>query len=464
MSNRGNFSGQLGFILAATGSAIGLSNIWRFPYLAGQNGGAVFLIIYLLCIFLFCFPVMVGEIAIGRAAGTDAYGAYTKLGGKKWGLLGLFGVLSGIFILSYYNVVAGWAFGYFVEIVFGSLLQEHDYGSFFGSFVNNIRDNFLYSLGFLLLTGWAVVRGIQKGIETANKILMPALFFILIGLILYSLMLPNAWQGIRFYLVPDLSEITPQTVFDALRLAFFTLSLGIGGLITYGSYVKKNDNIVYSSAVVTWADTIVAFLAGLMVFPLVFSAGASPAEGPALVFVVMPKIFQGMGPVIGKLVGGAFFLLLCFAALPSCISMLELPVAYLVDQKKFPRKKVVWILCAVIFVLGLPSLMSLGAVSALNKLSFYKDRDFLTFIADITDITLTIGGCLMCIFITYRWKLYNMNEELTQGNLKFAGSFAQRYINFTIAYVCPLLLGVLSVLIIIDKFWGLSALTTILGF
>jgi neurotransmitter:Na+ symporter, NSS family len=456
MSNRGNFSGRLGFILAATGSAIGLSNIWRFPYLAGQNGGAVFLIIYLLCIFLFCFPVMVGEIAIGRAAGTDAYGAYTKLGGKKWGLLGLFGVMSGIFILSYYNVVAGWAFGYFIETSFGPLLEAQDYGSFFGAFVNNIGRNFFYSLGFLMLTAWAVVRGIQKGIETANRILMPSLFLILVGLIIYSLTLPNAMNGIRFYLIPDFSEITAQTVFDALRLSFFTLSLGIGGLITYGSYVKKTEDIVYSASVVTWADTIVAFLAGLMVFPLVFSAGQSPAEGPALVFIVMPEIFQGMGPTIGRIVGGAFFLLLCFAALPSCISLLELPVAYFVDEKKLPRQKVVWMLCGVIFLLGLPSLMSFGAVPALNRLTFYKERDFLTFIADITDITLTIGGCLMCIFITYRWKILNMNAELAQGNVSFPGSFVRRYINFTIAYVCPALLGVLSVLIIIDKFWGLG--------
>ena len=458
MSNRGNFSGRLGFILAATGSAIGLSNIWRFPYLAGQNGGAVFLIIYLLCIFLFCFPVMVGEIAIGRAAATDAYGAYTKLGGKKWGLLGIFGIISGVFILSYYNVVAGWAFGYFIEITFGSLLQEEDYRTFFGGFVNNVFNNFFYSLGFLALTAWAVVRGIQRGIEVANRILMPALFLILIGLIIYSLTLPNAMQGIRFYLVPDFSEITAQTVFDALRLAFFTLSLGIGGLITYGSYVKRSENIVYSSAVVTWADTIVAFLAGLMIFPLVFSAGQSPAEGPALVFVVMPEIFKGMGPVVGKIVGAAFFLLLCFAALPSCISLLELPVAYLVDEKKLSRKKVVWVLAAVIFVLGLPSLMSFGSVPALNKIFFYKDRDFLTFIADITDITLTIGGCLMCIFIAYRWRIMNFNAELSAGNPGFAGSFVQRYINVSIMYVCPILLGILSVLIIIDKFWGLAAI------
>lgn len=458
MSDRGNFSGRLGFILAATGSAIGLSNIWRFPYLAGQNGGAVFLFIYLMCIFLFCFPVMVGEIAIGRAAGTDAYGAYTKLGGKKWGLLGLFGVICGVFILSYYNVVAGWAFGYFIEITFGSLLSAQDYRKFFGSFINDIGVNLFYSLGFLVLTAWAVVGGIQRGIERANRILMPALLLILLGLIVYSLTLPNAMQGIRFYLVPDLGEITPQTVFDALRLSFFTLSLDIGGLITYGSYVKKSENIVYSASVVTWADTIIAFLAGLMIFPLVFSAGQSPAEGPALVFMVMPEIFKGMGPSLGKIVGAAFFLLLCFAALPSCISLLELPVAYLVDQKKMSRKKVVWILTIIVFLLGLPSLMSFGAVPALNKLGFYKDRDFLTFVADITDITLTIGGCLMCIFITYRWKIHNMNAELTQGNAGFVKNFSRIYINFTIAYICPALLGILSVLIIIDKFWGLSSI------
>jgi neurotransmitter:Na+ symporter, NSS family len=456
MSARGNFSGQVGFILAATGSAIGLSNIWRFPYLAGQNGGAVFLIIYLLCIFLFCFPVMVGEIAIGRAAGSDAYGSYTKLGNKRWGLLGLFGVTSGIFILSYYNVVAAWAFGYFVETSFGSLLGQGDYGAFFSEFVNDPWSNLLYSFIFLFITCLAVAGGIQKGIETANKILMPALFSILVGLIIYSLTLPRAAEGVRFYLVPDLSEITPQTVFDALRLSFFTLSLGIGGLMTYGSYVKKTDNIIYSASVVTWADTIIAFLAGLMVFPLVFSAGQSPSEGPALVFIVMPEIFHGMGPTLGKVIGGAFFLLLCFAALPSCISLLELPVAYFVDQKKFARKKVVWTLFVVIFLLGIPSLLSFGVVPELTHLSFYKRREFLTFIADVTDITLTIGGCLMCVFITYRWKIFNMDVELSQGNPGFMNSLTRKYINFTIVYVCPVLLGVLSILIFIDKFWGLG--------
>jgi neurotransmitter:Na+ symporter, NSS family len=455
MSARGNFSGKAGFILAATGSAIGLSNIWRFPYLAGQNGGAVFLIIYLACIFLFCFPVMVGEIAIGRAAGKNAFGAYKALGNRRWGLLGLFGVLSGILILSYYNVVAGWAFGYFFETASGELFKTREYGSFFQSFINNVEANFFYSFAFLFITAFTVSAGVVNGIEKANRFLMPALLVILFGMIGYSLTLPNAMEGIRFYLVPDIHKITAQTIFDALRLSFFTLSLGIGGLITYGSYLKKEENIVYASSVVTWADTIIAFLAGLMIFPLVFSASLSPAEGPALVFIVMPEIFHGMGPLAGRIIGSTFFLLLCFAALPSCISLLELPVAYFVEELKMPRKKVVWILSLVIFMIGIPSMMSFGVVPELNHLSFYQNRDFLTFVADMTDITLTIGGCLMCVFITYRWKIYNMDHELSIGNSGFMSSLTRKYINATIVYVCPVLLGVLSLLIIIDKFYGL---------
>ncbi|HYC85889.1 MAG TPA: sodium-dependent transporter, partial [Chryseosolibacter sp.] len=292
MSARGSFSGRIGFILAATGSAIGLSNIWRFPYLAGQHGGAVFLIIYLLCIFLFCFPVMVGEFAMGRATRRNPYGAYTTLGSKRWALLGLAGVVSSTLILSYYNVVAAWAFGYFVEISTGSLLGEEDYRAFFGKFVNNVPANLMYSFAFLFATAASVAGGVQKGIERANSILMPGLLIILLGLIGYSLTLPSAQDGVRFYLIPDFSEITPQTIFEALKLSFFTLSLGVGGLMTYGSYMRKDENIIRSSSVITWADTIIAFLAGLMVFPLVFSAGKSPAEGPALVFIVMPEIFR----------------------------------------------------------------------------------------------------------------------------------------------------------------------------
>ncbi|HEY0654827.1 MAG TPA: sodium-dependent transporter [Chryseosolibacter sp.] len=465
MSNRGNFSGRVGFILAAAGSAVGLGNIWRFPYLAGQNGGAAFLFFYLICVFLLCYPVLVGEIAIGRASGTNAFGAYLKLGGKRWSILGMFGIFVAIFILSFYNVVAGWAFGYFLNISFGDLLLEKDFGSFFGYFVNDIinlssakglaNSNLIFSLLFMVATAFIVSRGIQKGIESANKIMMPSLYIILILLIGYSLTLPNAMAGVRFYLLPDFSEMNAQTVFDGLRQAFFSLSLGLGGLITYGSYLKKNENIPAAAGVIALADTSVAFLAGLMVFPLVFSQNLSPAQGPPLVFMVLPSVFQEMGPILGRLVGGSFFLLLCFAALTSTISLLEVPVAYLVDQKRFSRKKAVWFLAIAVFILGLPSMMSQGMVPALNQISFYQGRDFLTLIADLSDISLTVGGCLMCYFIGYRWRIENFNAELALGNSSFTSSFLKGYLNVTIKYVCPILLGIMSILIIIDKFWGL---------
>jgi NSS family neurotransmitter:Na+ symporter len=456
--NRGNFSGRIGFILAAAGSAVGLGNIWRFPYLAGQNGGAIFLVFYLLCIFLLCYPIMVGEIAIGRAAKTDAYGSYKKFGGKRWGVLGLFGIIAGVFILSFYNVVAGWAFGYFLEISFGDLLNQSDFGAFFGNYVNDVSDNLWFSLGFMILTALIVSQGIQKGIEAANKIMMPSLYLILIGLIIYSLTLPNAIEGVKFYLIPDFSELKFQTVFDGLKQAFFSLSLGMGALITYGSYLPKNENITKSAAIISIADSSVAFLSGLMVFPMVAAINAFDVQGPSLVFVVLTEVFHNMGPIVGRIIGGAFFLLLCFAALTSTISLLEVPVTYLVDQKKVNRKKMVWVLAILIFVIGLPSMVSQGMVPALNKLPFYKGQDFLTFISDMCDISLTVGGCLMCIFITYKWKVTNMNEELASGNDQYMSSFIRKYVNFTISYVCPILLGVLSILIIIEKFYGLEKL------
>ncbi len=454
--NRGNFSSRIGFILAAAGSAVGLGNIWRFPYLAGQNGGAAFLFIYLAFIFILCYPVMTAEIAIGRAAGSDAMGSYTKLGNRRWGYLGLFGILAGVFILSFYNVVAGWAFGYFIETSFGSLLTEPDHGAFFSGYVNDISDNLWFSLAFMIVTAIIVSQGIQKGVEAANKIMMPALYVILVLLIAYSLTLPNAIEGVKFYLIPDFSELKLQTVFDGLKQAFFSLSLGMGCLITYGSYLKKEQNISSSAAVISVADTSVAFLSGLMIFPLVFSQNVSPTEGPALVFIVLPKIFHEMGPVVGRVVGGSFFLLLCFAALTSTISLLEVPTAYMVDQKKLKRKTVVWGLAILIFILGLPSMMSQGMIPSLNQLTFYRGRDFLTFVADMCDVMLTAGGCLMCLFITYRWKISNMHDELGNGNPAYRGSLVSFYLNFSITVVCPILLGLLTVLIIIEKFIGLE--------
>jgi NSS family neurotransmitter:Na+ symporter len=459
MANRGNFSSRLGFIMAAAGSAVGLGNIWKFPYEAGQNGGAAFLLIYILLTFLLCYPIMVGEIAIGRSAGSDAYGSYKKLGGKNWGVLGLYGILCGIMILSFYNVVAGWAFGYFIEISFGNLLNHADYGSFFKSYVLDFWDNLIFSVCFMAITAFIVLKGVQKGIEAASKIMMPTLFAILIALIIYSITLPNAGAGISFYLLPDFSKINFQTIYSAMGQAFFSLSLGMGALITYGSYVNKNQNILGSAATITAMDMSVAFLSGLLIFPLVFSQGQSPEEGPALVFVVLPGIFNSMGPVLGRVIGGGFFLLLCFAALTSTISLLEVPVAYFVDQRKWSRKAATWILATVVFVLGLPSMLSQGAVDVFSSLSFYQGKSALDFVSEVfSDISLPLGGCLMTIFIVTRWSTKAMSEELYHGNEGYRNSFLEKYINFTIRYVCPVLLGIFSILIIIDKFIGIDKL------
>lgn len=454
--SRGNFASRVGFILAAAGSAVGLGNIWRFPYEAGQNGGAAFLVLYFIITFLICYPIMLGEIAIGRRTEANTYGAYKTLGGKRWGLLGILGILCGIMILSFYNVVAGWAFGYFLEISFSDLLETPDYGAFFQQYVINFWDNLFFSACFMVITAFIVSRGVQKGIEAASKIMMPTLFLILFVLIGYSLTLDNALKGIKFYLLPDLSKIDFETLYSATGHAFFSLSLGMGALITYGSYVSKQQNILRSAFIITIMDMSVAFLAGLMIFPLVFSQDVSPSAGPSLVFVVLPAIFHAMGPILGKVIGGLFFLLLCFAALTSTISLLEVPVAYMVDEKKFRRTRVTWFMALLIFVLGLPSMLSLGAVEFLSALPFYNDKSTLDFVSELfSEIGLPLGGWLMTLFIAIRWKTHNMNEELSQGSPGFKGSFLQKYISFTIQFVCPVLLGIFSILIILDKFFGI---------
>lgn len=459
MAGRGAFSSKLGFIAAAAGSAVGLGNIWQFPYVTGQNGGAAFLLIYVGWIVFIGLPVMVGEIAIGRRTQANPYGAYKQLGGKSWALLGLFGILCGIMILSFYNVVSGWAFGYFLQVAFGDLLREPDYSGFFGNYVRDFGDNLLYSLGFMLITAIIVYQGVQKGIEGAAKLLMPALFFILVSLIVYGLTLPNAMDGVRFYLFPDFSLLTVRSVYSALGQAFFSLSLGMGALITYGSYVSKQDNIISSAGLVTVTDTSVAFLAGLMIFPLVFSTGQSPSEGPGLVFVALPAVFESMGPVLGKLIGGGFFLLLCFAALTSTISLLEVPVAYLVDEKKWPRKKAVIVMAIIVFGIGVPSMLGFGAVDTFTSFTFYEGsvKSVMDVVQDLFYVVgLPLGGFLMSLFIATRWKIHNLSEEVSHGNPGYIGSTVEKFISTMIIYICPLVLGAMFVLTMLQKFFGIS--------
>lgn len=458
MASRSGFSSRIGFIAAAAGSAVGLGNIWKFPYETGQNGGAAFLIIYLICIFLIGFPVMVGEIAIGRKTQLNPYGAYKKLGGSGWGLLGLWGVLCGAMILSFYNVVAGWAFGYFIETGFGSLLAAEDHGAFFGKYVANINDNLIYSFAFMVITAFIVIRGVQNGIEAASKVLMPMLYIILIALILYAVTLPGATDGLSFYFNPDFSKLTFATVYSALGQAFFSLSLGMGALITYGSYISKEENILDSAAIVSVADTSVAFLAGLLIFPLVFSQGMEPGAGPGLVFVTLPGVFEAMGGG-GAFVGAAFFLLLSVAALTSTISLLEVPTAFLVDQYKMKRPLAVTLLAGIIFLMGLPSMLSQGASEFFTEFVTYDGgpKDFLTLIGDIfSEVGLPLGGFLMCVFIALKWKKENLEDEVAIGNPGYRTAWIRPYLNVMITIVCPIVLGIITILTIFDKFFGMS--------
>jgi NSS family neurotransmitter:Na+ symporter len=458
---RGTFSNRLGFIAAAAGSAIGLGNIWKFPYEVGENGGAAFLVIYLLFAFLICMPIMVGEISMGRNTRSNPYGAFKKLGNKNWAIVGFSGVLIGVFILSFYNVVAGWAFGYFLQISFGDLLQQSDYSAYFSNYVANVGDNLIFSLAFMILTALIVIAGVKKGIERWTKILMPLLIALIVGLIIYGITLPNASQGLEFYLVPDFSKVTANTYYMALSQAFFSLSLGMGAIITYGSYISKNDNIITSAALVTTADALIAFMAGLMIFPLVFFQGIEPAEGPGLVFVSLPAIFEAMGPTLGPVIGGSFFLLLCFAALTSTVSLLEVPTAFLTDETSWSRKKSVIGLAAVIFVLGLPSMLGQGAVSWLTEFVSYggETHSFMGVVIDVfSDVGLPLGGFLISIFVAYKWKVQRAADEIEKGNQKFRGSLSEKFFNIVISYVSPVVVGLMVIVILLNKFVGLDLL------
>ncbi len=455
MSGRGSFTNRLGFIAAAAGSAVGLGNIWKFPYEVGNNGGAAFVVVYLICAFILCFPIFVAEVAIGRRTTLNPYGAFTSLSNPRWGLVGIVGVLCGFMILSFYNVVAGWAFGYFLHMLSGDFEIAKD----FVGYTTDFTDNLFFSASFMIATALIVSGGVQKGIEKWSKILMPALVAILIFLIIYALTLNNAWKGVEYYLVPNFDRVTAKTVYTALSQAFFSLSLGMGALITYGSYVGKNENIITASAIVTLSDTTIAFLAGLMIFPLVFFQGLEPSAGPGLVFVVLPGVFETMGPIMGRIVGGSFFLLLCFAALTSTVSLLEVPVAYVVDQKKWHRKTAVWILAAAIFVIGLPSMLSTGAVDFFTNFISYggAPHDFLSVVSDVfSDTLLPFGGVMISLFAAYVWKTQNLSEEIAAGHPSYRGSFVEKFINAMISFVCPVIIGTVFVITILQKFIGIT--------
>jgi NSS family neurotransmitter:Na+ symporter len=351
---RGQWGSKFGFIMAAAGSAVGLGNIWRFPYLTGENGGAAFVLVYIFCVVLVGAPMLINEIALGRLTGKNPVSAFQSLqGNKAWVFFaGVLPLVVTFVVLSYYSIIAGWTVGY----IFTSLFSIQ---TSFTEFIANPTVVLPLGAFVILATAWIVLGGVSGGIEKATKIMMPALFLLLIIVILRSVTLPGAGKGIEYYLIPDFSKINGMVILKALTQAFFSLGIGWGMMITYGSYLPKNQNIVTSSLWVGAMDTSVALLAGLMVFPAVFAFNMSPSEGPTLVFSVLANIFQEMP--LGNVAGALFFLLLFLAAITSTISMLEAPAAYFMDTRKWSRKKAAWLVAIVAFLFGIPSALSNGA-------------------------------------------------------------------------------------------------------
>ncbi|HMA76706.1 MAG TPA: sodium-dependent transporter, partial [Candidatus Krumholzibacteriaceae bacterium] len=329
VSKRGQWGSNIGFILAAAGSAIGLGNIWRFPYVVGENGGGAFLIIYLFCILLLGLPVMLAELTLGRYSRKNPVGAFESIRPRTpWKIVGFLGVITGICILSYYSVIAGYTLGYIGKTLAGNHAD-------FQSFSSNPFSAISLFIIFTVITVLVVQGGIKNGIERWAKILMPLLLFLMIALIIRSVTLEGAGKGLVFYFKPDFSKVTGHTFLAAMGQAFFSLSLGMGCMITYGSYLPENSNLLLNGTSVALFDTLIALMSGLLIFPALFASGMDPAAGPSLVFEVLPKIFSSIPG--GSIIGASFFLLLSIAALTSTISLLEVATAYFVDEKGWVR-------------------------------------------------------------------------------------------------------------------------------
>lgn len=417
LQERGSWTSRVGFVLAAAGSAVGLGNIWRFPYMVGQNGGFAFLIVYLAIVFTFGLSVMLAEIVIGKAAQRNPVGAFARLGGGLWPLVGFMGVAAGFIILSYYSVVAGWTIAYIFKSPAGLLTHTDpkELGEIFGKFISDPVQPLIYHAVFMGLTMLVVLGGIEKGIERWCKVLMPALFGILIVLIVRSMTLEGAFEGVKFYLRPDFSKINAKVFLSALGQAFFSLSLGMGAMITYGSYLSKEENAISSAAWVTSLDTAVAFLGGLVVMPAVFAFGFDPAAGPGLTFVTLPAVFAKMP--LGVLWAVLFFVLLFFAALTSSISLLEVVVAYFVDEMGMSRARATWIFGLIIFLLGIPSSLSLGIWGDF-KIMGKGFFDFMDYLA--SNILLPLGGIFIALFVGWFFWDRAVREATSEGRYPFS--------------------------------------------
>jgi NSS family neurotransmitter:Na+ symporter len=438
---RATWGSRLGFIFAVAGSAIGLANIWRMPYLVGENGGAAFLFVYLLCLIFIGFPVFMAEMVIGRATQTSPSGAFGKLGGSNaWSWVGKTTIITGFIVSTFYSAVAAWILGYLFEAIAGNITSFTHADLAMAHYVS-LTGNPIWGLGFhflfLIMCVFVLYSGVRGGIERGNKIMMPLLFLVLILLVIKGLTLPNSFEGIKFLLSPDWSELTPAAIVIALGQSFFTLSLGQGTMVTYGSYLSKNDNLVTNCFPVVIMDTLASILAAIAVFSIVFAGGMKPDSGPGLIFHTLPMIF-GQIPG-GYFVAVMFFFLVLLAALSSQISAMEPSIAYLMDEKGWKRHNAVAVIGVCVFIFGIPSALS---YSLLKDYTFFgmSFLDFVSFFA--SSILIPLGGFMAVILVGWKWGVPNAINQLKVGASDFfeKHSWLKTYFWFCFKYSAPVLM------------------------
>ena len=443
MAKRDSFGSGFGVLVAMAGSAVGLGNLWRFPYLVGTNGGAAFIIIYLAFVLLLALPIMYSEFIIGRRSQANVFGAYRVLApGTKWCNTGYIYVLGSLAIISFYCVVGGWTMAYLWKAVTFkfSVADTAVLGDIFNRTVTSNTEPLVFMLIFLFATALIVMAGIKEGIERYTKVMMPLLFVIVVIVAIRSLTLPDASAGLEFLFRPDFSKVTSKTFLDALGQAFFSLSIGCGTIMTYGSYVNRRENIVGLSAQTAITDTLFAIIAGLAIMPAVFSFGISPAEGPGLVFVTLPFIFAQIP--FGAFLAILFFFMLFIAAITSSISQLEVIVSYLKEEFSMSRKVAITSSLVVIVTFGVLCSLSQGTLSDVKILG-YNFFDF--FDKTSANILLPLGGFFAVIFVGWKMKKQDVEDELTSGGLHKLRPAFLNFIYYSIKYLAPVVVAIVLI-------------------
>ena len=437
LKERASFGSKMGMILATAGGAVGLGNVWRFPYMVGENGGAAFIIVYIICVLLLGIPCMVSEFIIGRHGAANTYRAYSEVGnGRPWKLVGLLGVMTGVLIISYYAVVSGWCLQYVYASAAGQLHGDTTFvKNYFQLFSSDPIRPIFWLVAILLMTHYVIIHGIRGGIEKASKVLMPALFILLLVIVVASCMLPNADRGIDFLFKPDFSKFDRGVFLSALGQSFYSLSIGMGCICTYASYYSRKTNLLGSALQISFIDTLVAILAGLMIFPAAFSVGINPGSGASLVFITLPNVFNqafaGM-PLLGWVVSLMFYLLLSLAALTSLISLHEVGTAFFYEELHISRRKGAAIVTAATMIVGVFCSLSLTNWDGLQIAGkpLFEVFDFVT-----GQIFLPVGGFLTCVFLGWFVPKKLVKDEFTNWGTVSIRLFP--VFLFLVRFVCP---------------------------